>query len=217
LGGHVFQVFHESNNRNQFARTIEALGEYFAKNMKYAGDIMSLTRDLKNPEVVEPASIPSTETDQNKVFTWEKEMTDYITRKNVLESNLKAGYTIMWGQCSEALRMKVKSSSDYTAKSRDCDCKWLIKTIRGVMLRFDGQRKIHRSIGDAHAAYHSYRPAQEASLAVFLEEFTALVDTIEHYDGCIGYDTALIDYETTATTLEAKRKGAHDKLLAMDF
>jgi len=55
------------------------------------------------------------------------------------------------------------------------------------------------------------------SLAVFLEEFTALVNTIKHYRGCIRYDTALINYETMATTLNAKKKGAHDKLLAMDF
>jgi len=79
LGGHVFQVFHESNNRNQFAQTIEALGEYFAKNMKYAGDIMPLARDLKNPEVSEPTAIAQAETDRQIIFKWEKEMTDYIT------------------------------------------------------------------------------------------------------------------------------------------
>jgi len=152
----VFQVFHESNNRNQFVQMIKVLGEYFANNMKYAGDTMLLTRDLKNPEVVEPASIPSTETDHNIVFTWEKEMTDYITCKNVLMSSLKAGYTIMWGQCSEALHAKVKSLSSYATKSMDCDCEWLIKMI--VMLCFDGQRKIHQSISDAHGAYHSYWP-----------------------------------------------------------
>jgi len=115
---------------------------------------MLLTRDLKNPEVVELASIPSTEMDQNIVFTWEKEMMDYITCKNVLKSDLKVGYMIMWGQCSKALCAKVKSLSNYTTKSMDCDCKWLIKTIRGVMLHFDGQRKIYRLISDAHGVYH---------------------------------------------------------------
>jgi len=45
----------------------------------------------------------------------------------------------------------------------------------------------------------------------------ALIDTIEHYGGCIIYDTALIDYKMTATTLDAMRKGACDKLLAMVF
>jgi len=89
--------------------------------------------------VLEPGAIAKTKTDWQVIFKWEKEMTNYITRKNVLESNLKSAYTIMWGQCSEALRAKVKSSSDYADKSADCDCKWLIKTVHGVMLHFDGQ------------------------------------------------------------------------------
>jgi len=156
LDGHIFQVFHKSNNRNQFARTMAALGEYFVKNMKYAGDIMPLARDLTNPEVLQPTPIDKTETDWNIVFTWEKEMMDYITQKNVLQSDLKAAYTIMWGQCSKALCAKVKSSTNYSTKSADCDCQWLIKTMCGVMLCFDGQCKIHRSISDAHGAYHAY-------------------------------------------------------------
>jgi len=79
LGGHIFQVFHKSNNQNQFAQTIKLLGKYFAKNMKYAGDIMPLVRDLKNPEVLEPTTIAKTEMDRQVVFKWEKEMMDYIT------------------------------------------------------------------------------------------------------------------------------------------
>ena len=185
--------------------------------MKYAGDILPLTRDLKGPVVAKPADIPPDEKVRSIIFEWEKDYADYITRRNILASNLKAAYTIIWGQCSETMRAKVKSSTEYTAKSAICDCEWLLKTIRGVTLKFDGQRKIHRSISDAHGAYHSYRPAPDVTLAVYLEEFSALVDTIEHYGGCIGHDTALTDFEPSASTAEEKQKGARDKLLAMDF
>ncbi len=37
LGGHMFQVFHKSENKNQFTRTVEALSKYFTKQMKYGG------------------------------------------------------------------------------------------------------------------------------------------------------------------------------------
>jgi len=217
LGGHIFQVFHESNNCNQFARTVEALGKYFAKNLKYARDMMSLTRDLVNPEATKPADIGQNKTDRVIVFEWEKEMTNYITRKNVLASNLKAAYAIMWGQCSEAMHVKIKSSSNYTTKSASCNCEWLLKTIKGTMLHFDGQHKIHQSISKAHNTYHTYQPAPDASLAVYLKEFSVLVDTIEHYGGCIGHDTALINCESAIVKLENRRKRVQDKLLAMDF
>jgi len=78
----VFQVFHESNNWNQFTKTVEALGEYSAKNMKYAGeDMMPLTRDLVNLEATKPVAIAKGKMDRAIVFEWEKEMNDYITQK----------------------------------------------------------------------------------------------------------------------------------------
>jgi len=144
-------------------------------------------------------------------------MTNYITRKNVLASNVKAAYTIMWGQCSEAMRVKIKSSSNYTTKSASCNCEWLLKVIRGTMLHFNRQHKIHQSISDAHGAYHAYRPAPDASLAVYLKEFSALVDMIEHYGSCIGHVTTLIDCERAILKLKDRKKQAQDKLLAMDF
>jgi len=139
------------------------------------------------------------------------------TPEKVLESDTEATYTIIWGKCSEAMHAKVKSSSNYASKSTACICEWLLKTIHGIMLCFDGQRKIHRSISNTHGAYHVYRLALDITLAVYLKEFSALVDTIEHYRDCIGHNTALIDFETLATNLDAKKEGGWDKLLAMDF
>jgi len=218
LGGHIFQVFHESNNCNQFARTVEALSKYFANNMKYARDMMLLTQDLVNPEAAKPVAIAKGKTDMEIVFKWEKEMTDYITQKNVLNSNLKASYIIIWGQCSKAMRAKIKSANNYEAKNTACNCEWLLKAIRGTMLCFDGQCKIHQSISNAHGAYHAYHPAQDACLVlVDLEEFSALVGTIEHYGGCIGHDMVLMDMESIILKLNDKKKQAQDKLLAMDF
>jgi len=142
-----------------------------------------------NPEATKLAAISQNKTDRAIMFKWEKEMTNYITQKNVLASNLKATYTIMWGQCSKAMHAKIKSSSNYSTKSTDCNFEWLLKTIRGTMLCFDGQCKIHQSISDAHSTYHAYWLAPNAALAVYLEEFSTLIDMIEHYDGCIGHVT----------------------------
>ena len=51
MNGHVFECFHEGAKQNQFTKTIEALGEYIAKNMKNPGDLLSLTKELKAPVV----------------------------------------------------------------------------------------------------------------------------------------------------------------------
>ena len=67
MNGHVFQVFHECNDKRQFTRTLEALEEHFAKTFKHAGDMVVLTRDLKNPSVQEPADLPDEETSRSKI------------------------------------------------------------------------------------------------------------------------------------------------------
>jgi len=62
-------------------RTIKALGKYFAKSMKYVGDMLLLTRDLKGPKATKPAAIAQDKKNWSIVFKWERETTDYITQK----------------------------------------------------------------------------------------------------------------------------------------
>jgi len=59
--------------------------------MKYAGDILPLTHNLKGPEVTKPANIPADEKVHTVIFEWEKETTNYITCRNVLASKQSQG------------------------------------------------------------------------------------------------------------------------------
>ena len=45
MNGHVFQCFNECEDKKHFSKTVEALGEYIAKKLKYPGDMVSLTKD----------------------------------------------------------------------------------------------------------------------------------------------------------------------------
>ena len=66
--GHMTSLADTCSRYSMKARTKISLqepwkkfGEYFAKNMKYAGGIMPLSRDLKNPEGAQPAGIDEKE------------------------------------------------------------------------------------------------------------------------------------------------------------
>jgi hypothetical protein len=39
MNGHVFESYEERGDRTQFPMTLEALGEYAAKNLKYPKDL----------------------------------------------------------------------------------------------------------------------------------------------------------------------------------
>jgi hypothetical protein len=47
MNGHVFQCFNECEDKKQFSKTVEALGEYIAKRLKYPGDMASPHKRLR--------------------------------------------------------------------------------------------------------------------------------------------------------------------------
>jgi hypothetical protein len=87
MNGHVFQCFSERNDKKQFARTEEALGEYIAKTLKFPGDLMPLTRDLVTPIITTPDDLDEKETNRLKIALWEKEVSNYVLRCDYLDSN----------------------------------------------------------------------------------------------------------------------------------
>ena len=216
MNGNVFQCFNENDNKNQFSKTVEALGEYIAKNMKYAGDMMPLTKELEQPVITEPEELDEHETSKLKIALWDRKVANYSVRFDHLESNLKAAYAVIWGQCSDAMKAKLKSQPKFLTHDKDSDCIWLLKEIKGIMLRFEGQRYIFLSLHDAHLAYYTYRQNPDVALSKYLEEFQALIDVVEHYGGTIGHDPSLVKVSAGKDDA-AKQKSARDKAVALAF
>ena len=62
MNGHVFQCFNECKDNKHFSKTVEALGEYIAKKLKYQGNMVSLTKDFVKPEIPKPTELEVSET-----------------------------------------------------------------------------------------------------------------------------------------------------------
>ena len=181
--------------------------------------MMSITEELKAPTVPIPASITKAEADDPLTFTlWKEEVSEYSKRKGVIQQNVKALFAVIWGQCSESMRDKIKSLDKYQTKMLEGDCIWLLKSIKGIMMRFEGRRSLFLSLGDAERNLASFRQGPDMSLATYKTEFESLVDVFEHYGGRIGaYPAleALVDKKVTDTVDRTKR--ARNLKLAMDF
>ena len=137
MNGHVFQCFNECEDKKHFLKTVEALGEYIAKKLKYPGDMVSLTKDFVKPEIPKPTELEVSETNRLVIAIWEKKVSAYCTRTDYLKSNLKTAYAVIWGQCSKAMKAKLTSLDDFEAKSHESDCVWILKESRAsrIVLR----------------------------------------------------------------------------------
>jgi len=103
MNGHVFQCSNETIDKNQFNRTMEALAQYIAKNVKCPGDMVSLTKEIVKPTITSPGELDPNEKSGLVKALWDRQVDGYYTRTGHIESNLKVIYAIVWGQCSEAM------------------------------------------------------------------------------------------------------------------
>jgi len=92
------------------------------KNLKYPGDLAPLTKHLTLPTVPRPQQLDADEEDLLTIAIWKKSVDSYCAWVHYLESNLKTLFAVVYGQCSESMKAKLKSLDEYEEKDRDYDC-----------------------------------------------------------------------------------------------
>ena len=133
LAGHIEQ----GGDCRQYQKTIEALIGYAKKTLKYYEDFMSIFgAEMTEPEVVKPEALKK-DSSELEIEIQKEEIKEYVKRVRVLKSNKGTMYAIMWGQCSEDMKNKVKAVADYHERAEANDCVWLLTTVRGISMKFD--------------------------------------------------------------------------------
>jgi hypothetical protein len=230
MKGNVFQCHGENTDKQQFLKSVGVLGEHINKTFTYPQDIASVCKSFEIVKLVQPKNLPKKEyeEDMGKKMIWETSMKTYMKRKDLLESNSRAVYAIVWGQSSPMMQSKVESLDEFEAKSGDCDCVWLLEEIQGIMHRFEGTRNVFISLDDAWSSYYSCRQGNKQTLHDYLKEYQGWVQVLEHYGAALGaagpYQDAVRDNvmeETPGLTDQEYKKrtviAAKKKYVAIGF
>jgi hypothetical protein len=216
MSGHIYQCFGEGKGgQTQFIRTTEVLGQYIAKYVKYPADMTCLTRELKQPSITRPLDLTSSASEFEKL-QWKQEVEDYFKRNRQLQHNTKTVYSVIWGQCSEALRARLKSHPDFDVNDTSQNCEWLLKTIKGIMIRFESQRFVFLSMADATQQVFTFRQGPDMALSKYYEDFKNLIEVYEHYGGDLGSSPVLVATITTGTPAQ-KQLAARNMYIGILF
>jgi hypothetical protein len=181
MNAHVFECYEERGDHTQFLKTLEAHGEYAVKNLKYPEDVQLLFReDIVQPFLVEPYDLDNDATRKEEII-WTSTMKSFAWRSEERQSNLTTLYAVIWGQCSEAMRNKLRALDDYELKCATNNCVWILKEIKGFNHQFDTKRNIFLSLLDACISYFNCRQTEHQSNAEYLAVFTFNVQVLEYY------------------------------------
>lgn len=184
-------------------------------------NLKTCVRSLKTvwylPTVPEPDDLPK-EASKKEEFLWQTAMKPYTIRRDELRSNLNSLFSVVWGQCSESVKTKLKSLDEYISKTKEDDVVWLLQQIKGVMDQFDTKQNGFLSALDAHSALLNYKQEHRQSNAKYFEKFKAYVDVFEYYGGSVTESTSLLTEDKFKTASPAeKAKAARDHTLASLF
>ena len=114
---------------------------------------------------------------------YEKDIKIWSKQESLYRQNKSSMFSIVLGQCSEAMRAKLESETDYKAISTSIDVIKLLKLIRNVAFAYESKRypflAVHTAI---KTLYNNYQKTYTGSNS-YMESFQNLVQVVDNCGG----------------------------------
>ena len=148
MNGHVFQCFEERRDPTQYTKTMEALHAYAKRELKTTDLAPLFGTTMTAPVIpmpVAPVNTNGTAISELQTMILKEEIKQYVTQTKDLKANLAVLHSVAWGQCSEALKSKIKTLSGFQGHADTHD--WLCLAIQQNRIR---HAKIRRKATRTH-------------------------------------------------------------------
>jgi Zinc knuckle len=217
LKGHVY-VYGDSRQSDMYTQTTKEIAEYVGRTLSYGNDIANAITNLRLPTIVEPPepvpTPPATTLSkaQDKIF--EKQIVEYCKRIAQLEENVKKVFAIVWGQCSEALREKLRALPNFTQMQSDGDGLGLLKEIQDIAFKRERGKDPWHAYFEATLQLFLFRQGDNMSLQHYFEKFQNLCDVVDHCGGGLGNVRELQQEMLTKIAADPKSPTMAEILLA---
>ena len=205
----------DARQADMYTRTTKEIAEYAGCTCKHSADIWKAIEVLKAPMIILPADPPANATAM-EVRIWEKKVDTFIKRESMLEQNLEAMYSVILGQCTDAMKAKLKSQDEYKWIANELDAVELLKLIGGVAFNFQSQKynvlSVHKSV------WHFYVQCQGEHMMcqAYLEQFNNNKDIVEHCGGTIRAHPGLIGERLTKMGMDRDNTDDVELMTATD-
>lgn len=194
LNGHVYEVHNETAKANQYQKTTKAISTYVYRTLKSGNDMMNMIDNMQGLDYnfLKPKA-PSDSMDDVDRMTLQQEVNDFVKHPNLYYENRDKVFTIVWGQCSEALQAKLKGTRAFrTYNPIKCPIS-LLKDIKQVALKFENVTFKAFAIYEAKMALAGFYQSKHGTLyEYYYMKFKDLIDALEHYGAEIGTDSGLV-------------------------
>jgi hypothetical protein len=95
-------------------------------------------------------------------------------------------------QCSKVMVASLQSLKGFKAMSQKLDLLELMKSIKGLIYKFDGQRTHAMSLHLANKCSYSMYQGRDISNAHYLEKFSTSLAVVDQFGGELGVDSGAV-------------------------
>ena len=94
---------------------------------------------------------------------YREEVKNFVKRKSTLQDNMSKIYSLLWGQCSEPMRAKVKAMVGFEMVKANMDMIGLLDLIRKSTYDFHSQRNNYHAMIEIQKAQLNFRQPKDMS------------------------------------------------------
>ena len=112
-----------------------------------------------------------------------------------LKATLHSLFSVIWGQCSQLLKSKLESKSEYEGIKERTDVSRLLKLIKTVVYQFETHTSVYEALDETKKNYYLYYQGPKTSNTQHVKNLQDMVEVIEYHGGSVTDDQALVRYK----------------------
>ena len=188
MNGHIFDYTGE-RTPEKYIQTMRELVAHVGLTYKnYTTELKEGLENLVLADPIEPANPPKG--DQVAFELWKMDLKEYREKLKAF-ANFRAGlYSLVLGQCTEALHEHLKSHHDFQAASQNGIA--LLVIIRSLIHTFEENRKLSDAIMDVKEKFYKFYQGRHMTLEQYHELFLAQVEVPDEV-GITSEDEVLVE------------------------
>ena len=136
---------------------------------------------------------------------YSKQYDMYLERTEDYRLNLGSLYQLIWGQCSSAMKTKLKSLPDFNTINEKRKCIDLLKGIQDVTYQFESKDYLGLGLKRAIVNYYTCYQIKKESNEDFLSRFKSNMAVLAHYGGSIEPFKAMVYREMEEANYKVNR------------
>lgn len=211
LKGHVYDLSNEKNSE-QFAQTTKEVMNWVGREYtKHTGELVKAVQDLS---LTPPPALADPQGGDPVAFeVWKHELKKYSDRLETQAHFRARLFTVVLGQCTEALEDRLKSLSGWSAAQQDGIA--LLLLIKTITYTFEEKKYLPEALMEMKEEFYLMRQGPNEPLQRYYERFKNQVSVMKEVNISI-VDEGLLDSVSTASGNRGNPDDA-DKLKAYNL